>query len=94
MVEATSENHFPPAAEHAAKICLIHVFVCSNPVMKEYNNDKVKQYFDMFERKCREGLFEDMNDVSTFFSIGTDQNGLTIWIRMKGSSHCKNVHQR
>ena len=53
----------PPAAEHAAKIRLVHKFISENPVMKEHYDDKIKQYFETFERKCREGLFEDLHDV-------------------------------
>ena len=84
----------PKAPEHAHSIRLIHALVKSHPVMKEYYNEKVEKYFETFERKCREGLFEELSDIENFCTVGTDKHNLTLWIRLKGSNRCENVHHK
>jgi hypothetical protein len=52
------------------------------------------EYLDKLERKCQEGLFEELSDVSLFIWRGTDSNGLDLWWRNRGSTRAENIHQK
>jgi hypothetical protein len=53
----------------------------------------MKKYFDAFEKNCREGKFADLDDVCLYRHVGVDSDGLDLWIRLKGSVRCENIHK-
>ena len=81
---------FPPE-EHACNIQMVHNFV-EKALGKDYTED-VKKYFEKFERDCRNGLYAELEDVSMYRQVGVDSDGLDLWIRLKGSVRCENIHR-
>ena len=83
-----------PADQHGNNIQRIHNFVRTNSETKEYYTNDVKQYFENFEKRCREGRFAELHDISLYRQVGIDSDGLDLWIRLKGSVRCENIHQK
>ena len=54
----------------------------------------MKKYFEDFENKCKDGLFEELDNVDLFRNSGLDSYGLVFWIRLRGSNRAENVHQK
>jgi len=48
--------------------------------LKEYYNDSLRDFFLSLERKCAEGLYEELVDVVMFQWDGKDAHGLDLWI--------------
>ena len=84
----------PSSSQHADNIRLLHSFIQNEPTFVEYYTEDLRKYLDSFESKCREGMFEELSDVCLFRHIGTDSNGMDLWIRLRGSNRCENVHQK
>ena len=40
------------------------------------------------------GYFQELEDASTYKWNGRDSNGLSLWLRLKGSVRCENYHQK
>jgi hypothetical protein len=79
------------ADEHANNIKMVHTFVSENEVTKEHCTIELNQYFEAFEKRCREGMFAELEDVSLFRQVGVDSNGSDVWIRLEGSVRCENI---
>ena len=60
----------PDAEHHAERIRNVHQFVASSTVLKSLYTPDLKTYLEMFEAKCREGKFEETNDVDSFIYAG------------------------
>jgi len=75
----------PDANRHAYNICSVHNFVKTNPKMMKHYSSDIREYFEKFEQKCLQGLFEELKDVSMFIHQGIDRNGLDLWLRCRGS---------
>lgn len=84
----------PPCVAHARQMSLIHAFFASNEATKPFYTEEVKEYFEEFERKCRLGYFQELEDVSTYKWNGRDSDGLSLWLRLRGSNRCENYHQK
>ena len=82
----------PEADQHGDRICQVHEFVATS--IPTLYTAELKIYFDKFERLCREGAFEETNDVDSFIYAGKDANGLNLWYRTSGSTRAENVHQK
>lgn len=78
---------------HANNVTMVHIYVAGNQVTKEFYTPDLKKYFDNFEKTCREGKFADLHDVSLHRNVGIDSKGLDLWIRLKGSVQCENIHK-
>ena len=64
----------PNAELHASNTMMIHSLVQNKPGFKEHYTNGVRSCLDSFEKKCREGLFEELCDVNLFQHDGTDSN--------------------
>ena len=84
----------PGCEEHARSIDLIEAFFMTNEATKEYYNSEVKDYFDDFRLKCRQGYFQELGDISMFKWNRRDKDGLSLWLRLCGSNRCENYHQK
>jgi len=84
--------HQPSA--HAQNIKSIHHFMKTNEETSSFYNDDVKDYFNTFETKCRNGLFEEINDVQMFQWAGIGKGGLDRWYRRRGTVRNENLHQK
>ena len=84
----------PNADLHASNVMMIHSLVQNEPGFKEYYTDDVRLYFDSFEKKCRDGLFEELSDVNLFQHDGTDSNGLYLCLRLRGSNRAENLYHK
>jgi hypothetical protein len=84
----------PAPEEHAIRIRRIHEYIKNTEPLKEHYTDELRKYLIGLERKCEEGLFEELGDVSLFQWDGTDYNGLDLWLRFRGSNRAENVHQK
>lgn len=82
----------PEAEHHAERVNKVHQFVAQH--IKALYTDEVRTYLDKFEQLCREGAFEESNDVDAFIFAGKDANGLNSWFRLWGSTRAENVHQK
>ena len=80
--------------QHASHIRRVHDFVASNPAAKEFYSTDLKDWFESFEKKCRRGEFFSPDDVAMYRHNGTDSNGMDLWLRMRGTVRCENVHQK
>ena len=78
---------------HANNVKMVHIFIAENHVTKKFYTPDLTKYFDKFEKNCREGKFADLHDVSLYRSVGIDSDGLDLWIRLKGSVRCENIHK-
>ena len=84
----------PKPAEHGARIDRVRQFVATQPDLKEFYTPEMEAYFKKVARECREGKFEELPDISMFQVIGTDANGLTLYLRKRGSTKAENFHQK
>ena len=84
----------PAGSQHTNNIRLLHSFIQNEQVFAEYYAEELKKYFDSFESKCKEGMFEELSDACLFRHIGVDSNGLDLWIRLRGSNRYENVYQK
>ena len=84
----------PKGDTHENNIYLLHCFVATDDDFKKFYNEDVKKYFEDFEKKCRDGLFEELDDVDLFRNVGVDCYGLDLWIRLRGSNRAENMHQK
>ena len=50
----------PNAKRHASNIMMIRSLVLNESGFNDYYTDDVRLYFDSFEKKFREGLFEEL----------------------------------
>ena len=82
----------PERLQHANNIRLLHSFIRNEPIFAEYYTDDLQKYFESFESKCEEGMFEELSDVCLFRHVGVDSNGLDLWIQLRGSNRTENVH--
>jgi hypothetical protein len=82
------------AKDHARQIGLIHRLIQDVEPMKSWYTKELQDYLLSFERKCEEGLFKELSDVAMFQWKGTDQNGLDLWLRLRGSTRAENMHQK
>ena len=79
-----------PPNEHAVYIQMVHNFV--KTALGETYTPEVKKYFASFEEDCKNGKYAELQDVSLFRQIGVDSDGLDLWVRLKGSVRCENIH--
>ena len=70
---------------HGNNIKMIHTFVAQNEVTNKFYTPEVQQYFEAFEKTCRQGKFADLPDVSLYRHQGIDSDGLDLWCCLKGS---------
>jgi hypothetical protein len=75
----------PKAADHVANICVLHVYIATDPVMNEYYTPELEAYLTRFANMCEQGAFEALQDVASYIEDGIHSNGLTLWLRLKGS---------
>jgi hypothetical protein len=79
----------PKAAGHAANICVIQVYIATDPVMNEYYSPELEAYLTRFANMCEQGAFEALQDVASYIDDFINSNGLTLWLRLKGSAQAK-----
>ena len=84
----------PAWYQHAHNIRLLHSFILNEPIFAEHHTPELRKYFDSFESKWKQGMFEELTDVCLFRHVGIDSNRLDLWIRFRGSNRCENVHQK
>ena len=84
----------PSGGVHSNNIRLVHSFIQNEPSMRDYHTDELREYLISFEKKCCDGLFEELSDVCLYKHVGVDSNGLDLWIRLRGSNRAENVHQK
>ena len=84
----------PEAKLHRRQIELVHRLIKDVEPLKSWYTQELEQYLLTFENKCEQGLFEELSDVALFQWDGTDQNGIDLWIRFRGSTRAENVHQK
>ena len=64
-------------------------------MLLNYSTTKAwKKYFEDYENKCRDGLFEELDDVDIFRNVGVEYYGLDLLIRLRGSNRDENVHHK
>lgn len=83
---------FEPDA-HSSNISKVHKFIRENSFTKTFYTTELKQFFDTFQRKCLDGRFSELHDVNMYRRVGIDADGLDLWIRLKGSVRCENIHK-
>jgi hypothetical protein len=84
----------PAPKDHAMRIRRIHKYITDTEPLNKYYTEELQKYLVGLERKCEEGLFEELGDVSLFQWDGTDYNGLDLWLRFRGSNRAENLHQK
>jgi hypothetical protein len=72
----------------------VHSLIAETKGLKEYYTDELRDYLLSFEKKCMEGLFEELADVSVYQWDGKGANGLDMWLRLRGSTRAENLHQK
>ena len=60
-------------------------FMESEPLLKEYLTDNVKNHFEGWARRCRMGRYEQVPEVKMYVHDGYDSNGLNLWLRTTGT---------
>ena len=68
----------PKGDFHASNIHLLHCFVAIYDAFKQFYNEDMKKYFEDFQKKCRHGMFEELEDVNLFRNVGVDCHGLIL----------------
>jgi hypothetical protein len=89
---ARARMYTPSPSDHARRIRIVHDLVAKE--LAEWYDEDLIEYLDKLERKCQEGLFEELSDVSLFTWRGTDGSGLDLWWRNRGSTRAENIHQK
>ena len=84
----------PPPDEHADLIRSVYLVIKDDPELKKVCNHDLSTYFDEFEKKARQGLFEELEDVVMHEEVGCDKFGLPLFIRKRGTVRTENVHQK
>jgi hypothetical protein len=79
----------PKAVDHVANICVLRVYIATYPVMNEYYTPELEEYLTRFANMCEQGAFEALQDVASYIEDGIHSNGLTLWLRLKGSVQAK-----
>jgi hypothetical protein len=79
----------PKAADLVANICVLQVYIATEPVMNEYYTPDLEEYLTRFANMCEQGAFEALQDVASYIEDGITSNGLTLWLRLKGSVEAK-----
>jgi hypothetical protein len=81
----------PKAADHVANICVLQVYIATDPVMNEYCTHDLEEYLTRFANMCEQGAFEALQDVASYIEDDINSNGLTLWLRLKCSVQAKAV---
>ena len=84
----------PTAAEHGNLIDAVHLYVQEDESLRKYYTDELQTYFVALAQACREGQFEELPDVSLYQYNGVDSDGLTLYLRKRGSTKAENFHQK
>jgi hypothetical protein len=64
---------------------VLQVYIAMDPVMNEYYNPELEEYLKRFANMCEKGAFKAFQEVVSYIEDGININGLTIWLRLKGS---------
>jgi predicted esterase len=54
----------PKAADHVANICVLQVYIATDPVVNEYYTPELEEYLTRFANMCEQGAFEALQDVA------------------------------
>ena len=73
---------------------LLNLFIQNEPIFNQNYKCDLIVYFNNFESKYREVMFEEFPDLWLFQHAGTDKNGIDLWIRLRVSNTCKNAHHK
>ena len=84
----------PGAENHARRIRRVSRFIKDEPALCQWFTKDLEDYLQKFVQMCKQGSFEQLEDVEMFRFDGTDRNGLSLWIRLRGSTRAENVHQK
>ena len=84
----------PKCEDYTRSIDLIEAFFMVNEATKEYYISEMKDYFEDFRTKCIQGYFQELNDILMHKWNGRDKDGLSLWLRFRGSNRYKNYHQK
>jgi hypothetical protein len=76
---------------HANNIQVVHNFV--KKALQDSYTDDLRKYFESFESDCLHGKYAELHDVALYRQVGIDADGLDLWIRLKGSVRCENIHR-
>jgi hypothetical protein len=82
----------PRAKEHGDHVRNVHAFMESH-LLEHYNSD-LRDWFEKFEKKCREGKYEELSHVLLFWCIGVDKDGLNLYIGLRRTTRAENIHQK
>ena len=85
----------PPrkADEASDNLLAVLAYLKGSDVFREYITEDCEKHILGWARRCREGRYEDLPDVSMYDFDRYDRDGLALWISRRGSK-AENFHQK
>jgi hypothetical protein len=66
----------PKAADLVVNICVLQVYIATDPVVNEYNTPELEECLTRFANMCEQGEFEALQDAASYIEDDMNRKGI------------------